>query len=263
MLGAISAIETAVHDGRFGVESEPIMDITKQTKLVGSEMLIRMYTPRGDRIMPSQFIPFAEEFDIIGDIDRWAITLAIAHVARYGECAFINLSASSVTDTALVDFIIATADHYKVPPALLVFEVTETAPIRCTATAASVLGQLRAIGSRTALDDFCTGHCAFANLLDLPIDYVKISGRHTCALGDQRVRNAVSFFAKTAHDHGKEVIGEFVRDWETANALGELGINLIQGELARTVHRAGPPNGSRPDYRGNFTSVTTARCVSR
>ena len=112
----------------------------------------------------------------------------------------------------------------------LIFEVTETVAISDMSAAVTLLSRLRALGCRTALDDFGSGMSSFAYLKELPVDIVKIDGRFVKHIATSPVDQAmVRAMNDIAHALGKETIAEFVEDEAAFQVLIELGIDYGQG----------------------------------
>jgi EAL domain-containing protein (putative c-di-GMP-specific phosphodiesterase class I) len=197
--------------------------------------LLRLCDERGDLIMPSGFLPSAERFGLATDIDQWVVTRAMELLAarrvREPSLRFsINLSAQTLGSPMIVDLIKVKLDELALDPAALTFEVTETAAIADMNTAVALLDELRAIGCRTALDDFGSGMSSFAYLRDLPVDVVKIDGRYVRHLVTSEVDQAmVRAMNEIAHALGKKTVAEYVENEEHFRLLGKLGVDYGQG----------------------------------
>ncbi|HJW81010.1 MAG TPA: EAL domain-containing protein, partial [Acidiferrobacterales bacterium] len=142
----------------------------------------------------------------------------------------INLSAQALNTPAICDLIQDKLRATGLDPAALIFEVTETAAIADLNAAAALLARLRALGCRTALDDFGSGMSSFAYLKELPVDIVKIDGRFVKHIATSAVDKAmVRAMNDIAHALGKETIAEFVEDEAAFQTLVELGVDYGQG----------------------------------
>jgi EAL domain-containing protein (putative c-di-GMP-specific phosphodiesterase class I) len=194
-----------------------------------------MLDENGGLIMPGGFLPTAERFGLSLDIDRWVITNAIETLAEQRAtlpelCYTINLSAQTLNTPAICDLIQDKLRTTGLDPAALIFEVTETAAIADLNAAAALLARLRALGCRTALDDFGSGMSSFAYLKELPVDIVKIDGRFVKHIATSAVDKAmVRAMNDIAHALGKETIAEFVEDEAAFQILIELGVDYGQG----------------------------------
>ena len=233
-MGWSRRIREAVEHNRFALACQPIVNTrTRETKIY--EVLIRMLDDNGGLIMPGGFLPTAERFGLSLDIDRWVITNAIETLAEQRVtlpelCYTINLSAQTLNTPAICDLIQDKLHATGLDPAALIFEVTETAAISDLNAAAALLARLRALGCRTALDDFGSGMSSFAYLKELPVDIVKIDGRFVKHIATSAVDKAmVRAMNDIAHALGKETIAEFVEDEAAFQILIELGVDYGQG----------------------------------
>ena len=233
-MGWSRRIREAVEFNRFTLACQPIVS-TRSRDVKIYEVLIRMLDDNGGLIMPGGFLPTAERFGLSLDIDRWVIvnaieTLAEQRVTLPELCYAINLSAQALNTPAICDLIQDKLRATGVDPAALIFEVTETAAIADLNAAAALLARLRALGCRTALDDFGSGMSSFAYLKELPVDIVKIDGRFVKHIATSAVDKAmVRAMNDIAHALGKETIAEFVEDEAAFQTLVELGVDYGQG----------------------------------
>ena len=233
-MGWSRRIREAVELNRFALACQPIVSTrTRDVKI--HEVLIRMLDDHGGLIMPGGFLPTAERFGLSLDIDRWVIvnaikTLAEQRVTQPELCYTINLSAQTLNTPAICALVQDKLHETGLDPAALIFEVTETAAIADLNAAAVLLGRLRTLGCRTALDDFGSGMSSFAYLKELPVDIVKIDGRFVRHLATSAVDKAmVRAMNDIAHALGKETVAEFVEDESAFQTLIELGVDYGQG----------------------------------
>jgi diguanylate cyclase (GGDEF)-like protein/PAS domain S-box-containing protein len=253
-MGWSRRIRDAIDRDRFVLVGQPVVDA--RTRAVAChEILVRLRDENGVLIMPSGFLPTAERFGLAAEIDRWIITHAINHLAgarrrdpglRYA----INLSAQSLTTPAVADVITQRLAATGLDGGAITFEVTETDAIADMGTAVEFLGRLRALGCKTALDDFGSGMSSFAYLQELPVDAVKIDGRFVRHLANNPVDMAmVKAMNDIAHALGKITVAEFVEDEETFRLLGDIGVDYGQGyhlgmpEMLEGHRHQNPPTG--------------------
>lgn len=227
-------IKEAIEEDGFVLVFQPIID-SLSGEVYSFEALIRMHGVDGALISPAGFLPAAERFGLILDLDRWVIRSAIKQLQneplRSSDCHLsINLSGSSVEASTTLDYIHAQIKDTGVDPSRLTFEVTETTAITKLSQAVSMLDGLDALGCESALDDFGTGYSSFAYLKELPVNYVKIDGSFVQNI-DNDMLNRVMVMAMTevAHAMGKRTVAEFVESKEVADVLKEIGVDLQQG----------------------------------
>ena len=183
------------------------------------------------------FIPAAERYQLMPQLDRWVIEHTLAQCAsgrlqqdRKGSVLSINISGASLSDARFQSFIRERlAAHAAVAPRLC-FEITETAAMSNLDTVVGLIRDLKALGCHFALDDFGSGLSSFAYLRNLEVDYIKIDGAFVRDMVRDPVDAAmVEAIAKVAHIMGIHTVAEFVEDEETVGALRKLGVDYAQG----------------------------------
>ena len=227
-IAGLGEIRRAFADDRFELHAQPIIDLaTGET--VQRELLIRMRGTDGSLIPPGDFLPAAEKYGAIRDIDRWVIAQG-ADLAARGIDVEINISAASIDDPELIADIERELARTGAEPSRLVFEITETALIEKTELAVALAERLRRLGCRFALDDFGSGYGGFHYLKHLPMDFLKIDREFIrdamSSDGDQHVVRAI---VGLAHGFGLQTIAEGVEDQATLELLRELGVDHVQG----------------------------------
>jgi EAL domain-containing protein (putative c-di-GMP-specific phosphodiesterase class I) len=226
----VQRIRAALTEDRFVLHAQPIIDLATG-EAVHEELLIRMVDEEGHVIPPAHFLPTAEAFGLIGDIDRWVVGEAV-RVAATGRCVHVNLSGRSASSQLLRDELTAAIHSSGVDPRNLVFELTETAAVSNMTDARAFAVHLRELGCRMALDDFGTGFGSLTYLRNLPTDFLKIDMDFVQNLGtsegDLRVVEAV---VDIAARFGQQTVAEGVEDEAALNLLREAGVDFAQGYL--------------------------------
>ena len=230
----VQRIRAALDEGRLALYAQPVVE-TASRSTTQYELLVRMIDTDGSLVSPAQFLPIAERFGLIREIDRWVVTETIALLRRQREeghrpTVEINLSGHSLGDTELAAHIGAELREAGVDPAQLVFEVTETTAIGNIAAARDFAQQLARLGCRFALDDFGAGFGSFYYLKHLPFDYIKIDGEfvRNCTV-DVTDRLVIRAVVKLAQGMGTRTIAEFVGDEKTFATVAALGVDYAQG----------------------------------
>jgi diguanylate cyclase (GGDEF)-like protein/PAS domain S-box-containing protein len=230
----VERIRDALDEDRLVLHAQPVVE-TATGITTQHELLVRMINVHGDLIQPGSFLPIAERFGLIGEIDRWVLTSAIRMLGQHLNAGRrptveINLSGYSMGDPQLAVQIDRELHATGVHATQLIFEVTETAAIANIAAARTFAEQLGELGCRFALDDFGAGFGSFYYLKHLPFDFIKIDGEfvRNCT-ADPTDRLVIGAVVELARGLGKRTIAEFVGDQATLAALGELGVDYAQG----------------------------------
>ena len=153
----------ALKNNEFELALQTVQSLTDNTSpRMIYEFLLRWPQADGSMISPGLFIPTAERYDLMRDLDGWVIENAFAAIAQLktelqypaDQMYTINLSGQSVCDSTLADFIVDMLRQCDVNPQTICFEVTETVAIANFAIAIEFINRLRGLGCRFALDDF-------------------------------------------------------------------------------------------------------------
>jgi EAL domain-containing protein (putative c-di-GMP-specific phosphodiesterase class I) len=180
-------------------------------------------------IAPGAFLPVAEEFGLITEIDRWVIDRG-SEIAATGEAVQLNVSGRSINAPGLVDHIEQAIRRTGADPTSIVFEITETALISDGPAARSFVEAVHALGCKIALDDFGTGYGGFTYLKQLPVDFLKIDIEFVRDVeSNSASRNVIQAIVGLAAGFGLKTVGEGVEDEGSLNLLRELGVDFAQG----------------------------------
>jgi EAL domain-containing protein (putative c-di-GMP-specific phosphodiesterase class I) len=227
-LSWISRIQDALAEDRFMLYAQPIIDLSSG-KVVQRELLLRMRERSGEIVPPGSYLPIAEQYGLIGDIDRWVIERA-TEIAVAGGAVELNVSAYSIADPTLLDDIERALKRTGADPTSLVFEITETALIADVAAGKAFADRLHQLGCKLALDDFGTGYGGFTYLKQFPVDFLKIDIEFVRDLPTNPAsRHVVEAVVVLAHAFGLKTVGEGVEDVQTLGLLRELGVDFAQG----------------------------------
>lgn len=234
-MGWARSIKQAIEQDGFVFALQPIVTIPHRS-IVSYELLLRMRGEGDEIIMPSGFMPLAERFGLILEIDRWvvrnAIRLLADGVVEPSARLSVNLSAMAIGDAEVLHLITEGLAQHGVDAQRLTFEITETIAMADLSAAVDFLARLRTLGCATALDDFGVGYSSFAYLKDLPVDYVKIDGSFVRDIAKDSVQLAmVKSMNEIAHAMGKRTVAEYVDNDEVLRLLGNIGVDFAQGYL--------------------------------
>ncbi|HUE25362.1 MAG TPA: EAL domain-containing protein [Solirubrobacteraceae bacterium] len=221
------AIRDALADDRLALYAQPIVPLEDGPP--GEELLLRLIRRDGAVIAPGEFLPFAEKYGLVGELDRWVVTEAIRRAAG-GRRVQLNLSANTVGDPQLLTLVAEQLRQTRATPSDVVFEITETALIHDIDAGAAFAHGLTDLGCELALDDFGTGFGSFTYLKRLPVSYLKIDIEFVRNLRSSNAnQHLVRAIVNLAQGFGHETIAEGVEDEETLLMLREFGVDYAQG----------------------------------
>jgi len=200
------------------------------------EALVRWQHPTRGLLYPDQFLPIAEQTDIIELLTDWVLRTALTEIANLGDhladqlTVAVNLSARSLTRTDLPHRITTILTDLRLSARRLLVEVTETALLTDPRRAADLLNQLDAAGVYSSLDDFGQGHTSLAYLAELPVRELKIDKSFVIDMLKNPVHAAiVKSIIDLAHNLDLRVVAEGMDTPEIHSALSGLGCDVAQG----------------------------------
>lgn len=238
--GWLKRINDAMAEGAFTLLYQPIVPIDgpRDAGIPRVEALLRMSDSGGELILPMNFIPVAERYDLMRTIDRWVVDRAFSDYRRLSKLRdnpapaefSINLSGHTLSSPEFAEFMQEKFAQYGVPPQCLFFEITETAAIANVERARTLIESLRALGVRFLLDDFGSGLSSFNYLKHFPVDGIKIDGLFVKGVAKNYLDYAlVESIHKIGVSLGLQTIAEYVESEDIARKLIQIGIPLGQG----------------------------------
>ncbi len=249
----VSAINQALENNRFFLQRQPIVANDREGALFGWEILMYMQDEGGNAVAPDVFVPAAERYNLMPQIDRWVVDNCFRwlhdnprELEAVMHCA-INLSGHSLGDENILGFITEGFNKYKVPAEKICFELTESAAIHNLDHTLKLTDAFRQLGCRLSLDDFGSGFSSYAYLKNLPVDYIKIDGAFIVNIASDPVDYAmVRSINDVAKAMGMQTVAEFVEDEAIIGKLREIGVDYLQGyRIARPQPLSG---AARADY---------------
>lgn len=231
-------IREALSDGRFVLHFQELAPLWygEQAEGVHMELLIRLRDVDGSMVPPGAFIPAAERFGLMPQLDRWVVDTALANFNRLHPsgkpvklCA-INLSGPTFEDDSFADFVLQRLEDYGVSPQRICFEITETAAVSSMSRAVEFMQRLRSAGCKFSLDDFGSGMASFGYLKNLPVDFIKIDGSFIRNIETDPVSySIVRAVTDIGHQLGLQVVAEWVADDRARDLLRGLSVDYAQG----------------------------------
>jgi EAL domain-containing protein (putative c-di-GMP-specific phosphodiesterase class I) len=227
-------LRRALREDLFVLHYQPIVCLQAGT-VSHYEALIRLADdPDRPLTPPCSFLPAAERYGMIQEIDRMVVGKVIAlmggELAERDARVAVNLSALSITDRGMLAHIERQLACHEVDPERLIVEVTETAAIGDMRRAQRFCEGVHTLGSSVALDDFGAGFGSFQYLKRLPFRYLKIDGDFIRALPvSHKDQLVVQALVGVARGMGKQTIAEYVGDEPTMGLLRDYGVDFAQG----------------------------------
>lgn len=215
------------------------MQVDDKDRIIGAEALIRWQHPQRGLVSPQQFIPLAEESDLILSIGQWVLQAACIQLKAWEAdpltCDLhlsVNVSARQFQQSGFVDQVCQTIQQHGVNAKLLKLELTEGLVLGKIDEAIFKMNALQELGVRFSMDDFGTGYSSLAYLTKLPLDQLKIDQSFVHNVG---VKSSDALIVQTiigmAQNLGLEVIAEGVETQAQRDFLQQHGCQLYQGAL--------------------------------
>ncbi|SFC09321.1 diguanylate cyclase (GGDEF) domain-containing protein [Klenkia taihuensis] len=229
-------LREALAGGRLRLVYQPVVEVVSG-EVAGWEALVR-WDHDGRSVPPAEFIPVAEDSDLICDLDAWVLREACTQLSAWrasrgdvdgGPTMSVNLSGRHLADPRVVDHVRHALEVAELPAGLLVLEVTETVLVD-SPVAMEHLARLRGLGVGIAIDDFGTGYTSIGQLGAMPVDTLKID-RSFVASEDPAQRSLVTLMIQTAHILGLGVVAEGVERVSQLDDLRDDRCDRAQGYL--------------------------------
>ena len=191
--------------------------------------------PNGELVLPSTFLPMAQRFGLMPDIDRWVVVHAMKKLADLlasgRDITFsINLSGQALEDVSFPALVKDQMTLNHLPPGCVILEITEQSALRHLENLKRLIQVLQDKGCRFALDDFGTGFSSFVYLKNLPVDFIKIDGSFVNSMAQNAIdETMVLSIIHIARSLGMKTIAEFVPDDKTMTILRDAGVDYMQG----------------------------------
>jgi PAS domain S-box-containing protein len=226
-LSWLGRIRDALDEDRMVLYSQPI--IAASGEVASEELLLRMMSRTGEIILPGAFLPVAEKYGLITEIDRWVAVHAI-RLAAGGRRVEANLSASTAGSLDILPLIESELRATGAKPTNLIFEITETALMGDIEVGVRFTKALTDLGCRVSLDDFGTGFASFTYLKRLSVQHLKIDVEFVReVLTNEANQHLVRAIVSMAKAFNLETVAEGVEDQETWDFLRSEGVDFGQG----------------------------------
>ena len=244
-----TSLRSALANREFILYFQPIMDIRSRT-VRSMEVLLR-WRRDGQMVMPDQFIPILEENGLIVPVGEWVMREACRQQQEWRDLGLVpvplavNLSPRQFMHRGLVDAVRRVLEDTGADPALLEFEITETALMQHGEQTLEILGQINRMGIRLSIDDFGTGYSSLAYLKRFPVKKIKIDRAFIKDLEDSAEDRAIvdaiialsNSLQLTVVAEGVETEGQYalLQASGCQNAQGYLFTQPVDAQAASTL----------------------------
>ena len=229
-----SKLHKALTNKEFEVYYQPMKKV-QSDDTYHLEALIRWPQKEGGFIPPDQFIPIAEQNNLIQQITLFVLDSICKNLLQLKQagikaCIHINLSARDLQDNLLSEQLAQLIEEHALLPHELILEVTETAIMKDLSAAKKVLQKLSDQGFIVSLDDFGTGYSSLSMLLELPIHQIKIDRSFVMSMQKEEIGyQIVKSIIFMAHNLNCTVVAEGVETKEVTDELISLQCDYLQG----------------------------------
>lgn len=221
-------LRTAFLQEQFTLAVQPVIDV-RSGHTVGFEALTRW--PNAT-LGPAEFIPLIEENGLADAFGKWVLHTATKWAAAQGCEIAVNISPRHMHSPNFVTDVLGALEASGLPGSLLLIEITERSAMPDMDRTNAMLNTLRSHGIRIAVDDFGTGEFSLQQLMEYPLDVLKLDRSFVAGIGsDPADRTLVNALIHAANGLGFTTIAEGVEDQTVAQILNDLGCDQAQGYL--------------------------------
>jgi len=206
--------------------------------VIGAEALVRWELPNRGIILPSDFIPIAEETNLIVEIGEWVLD-RVCEDFRYWQRSVsspgrvsVNLSLKQLRQANFIQRIKGILRSYEVSPTSLELEITETTLMENPERTIKLLDELYALGLHLAIDDFGTGYSSLSALQQFPISTLKVDQSFVRDIAtNPDDETIVGTIIQMGNSLKMDVVAEGVETEEQLSRLQNMNCTYVQGML--------------------------------
>ncbi len=232
----VNDLRDAITGNRIILHFQPVISLHGDTD-ERYEVFVRLKDKEGKIVMPNDFLPSAERTGMSLAIDRCVLLNTITTLTQRWKSGkrtlfFVKLSATSLKDVNLMNWLKEQLKKFNVPKDSLIFEIKESTAVTSLKYTAEIAKAMKALNCGFLIDDFGTGTNPFELLKHIPADYVKLERSFMENLSESTEnQEAVKKIAEKAMEMNKLTIAQYVQDATSLSVLWGMGINFIQGNF--------------------------------
>jgi EAL domain-containing protein (putative c-di-GMP-specific phosphodiesterase class I)/FixJ family two-component response regulator len=229
-------LRRAIRDRQLIAHYQPQVEI-RGGRVAGVEALVRWDHPEHGLLFPGQFVPIAEQQNIVGDLTNHMLSIVLGQAKRWRDSGFpmsvsVNISSMDLVSLDLPEHIGSLLAANGIEPETLTLEMTESAMMGELVTSLDTLTRMRLKGVGLSIDDFGTGYSSLSQLHRIPFNELKIDQTFIAAINeDVEARAIVRTCILLGHELNMTVVAEGVETSEQLETLRDLGCDRAQGYL--------------------------------
>jgi diguanylate cyclase (GGDEF)-like protein len=228
-------LNAALAEKQFSLLYQPIYDLTSG-RVAGLEARIRWLHPKKGDVAPADFIPLAEETELIVPIGRWMLEEACSRAAAWNVAGHavgvsVKVSSTQLNREGFATDVRRALQQSGIEPSLLTLEIPETTVMSDVDAAVARLGEIKRLGVQIAIDDFGgSGYAYHSDLRRLPLDYLKVDRSSLAAADDEDYRTwLLEAILIVGRDLSLTVIAKGIETFEQMTNLETMGCTMAQG----------------------------------
>ncbi len=257
-------LRRAIDEGQLVVHYQPQLDL-RSGEISAVEALVRWAHPTLGMIPPLNFLPLAEEADLMGALTASVLTQALGQCADWRAAGYrmtvsVNVSKTNLLDDGFTRSVQNLLERHRLPADVLVLEITETGIMTEFERSKLVIQQLRDLGLVVSIDDFGAGFTSLAHLSNLSVGELKLDRTFITPLATREKTSDLDLVRATielGHALGLRVVAEGIEDQATLDLLSDLGCDLVQGYFIAT-----PKPANRLAFHSDLASAAPSALVA-
>ncbi|MBA1273524.1 EAL domain-containing response regulator [Stutzerimonas azotifigens] len=229
----VAMVQQALENNQFRLLFQPVISLRGDTH-EHYEVLLRLLSPQGEEVPPTEFLAAAKDAGLATKIDRWVLLNSIKLLAEHRSKGhstrlFVHLTSASVQDHTLLPWLSVALKAARLASDSLVVQLSEPDAIAYLKQAKALTQGLAQLHCKAALSQFGCALNPFNTLKHLSVDYVKIDGSFTQDLSRPESQEALKAMLATLHEQSKLSIVPYVESASMLATLWQAGVNYIQG----------------------------------
>ncbi|MCB1582343.1 MAG: EAL domain-containing protein [Marinicella sp.] len=229
----IDRITDGLDKDKFVLHYQPVINISGEEREF-YEVLVRLKAEDNQLIYPQQFIPVANKYGFITEIEHWVIKNSLLAIKKTPNpvMLFVKLSHQTLIDPAFPNWLAQQLKETGVSGDKLAFEVRESELVTHASKMKPIIKAIKATHCLIVVEKFGSGLNSFNILKHFPADILKVDSSFMKDLGSNPENEAkVKDIVDTAHNQGKQVICEFIEDATTMSIMWKMNVNFVQGNF--------------------------------